>query len=176
MEPVGFLSLSPRFFKPQRKVRLVKYAGSGDSSDEARFRHFAATSLMMTNQIGVARTILANLPITRHSQDRGRPLLGYVPPSQSQSQLTPAASTTKTREPRRSCLAGSYNERPNPSVFMKIQPGDYSTQTQTPIKKTVRAHTQPDTTVNRQHLTAAEIDSRPSLSNHSNARYFQPFL
>ena len=28
--------------------RLVKYAGSGDSSDEARFRHFAATSLMMT--------------------------------------------------------------------------------------------------------------------------------
>ena len=34
---------------------------------------------MMTNQIGVARTILANLPITRHSQDRGRPLLGYVP-------------------------------------------------------------------------------------------------
>ena len=59
--------------------RLVKYAGSGDSSDEARFRHFAATSLMMTNQIGVARTILANLPITRHSQDRGRPLLGYVP-------------------------------------------------------------------------------------------------
>ena len=60
--------------------RLVKYAGSGDSSDEARFRHFAATSLMMTNQIGVARTILANLPITRHSQDRvGRPLLGYAP-------------------------------------------------------------------------------------------------
>ena len=61
--------------------RLVKYAGSGDSSDEARFRHFAATSLMMTNQIGVARTILANLPITRHSQNqnRGRPLLGYVP-------------------------------------------------------------------------------------------------
>ena len=59
--------------------RLVKYAGSGDSSDEARFRHFAATSLMMTNQIGVARKILANLPITRHSQDRGRPLLGYVP-------------------------------------------------------------------------------------------------
>ena len=59
--------------------RLVKFAGSGDSSDEARFRHFAATSLMMTNQIGVARTILANLPLTRHSQDRGRPLLGYVP-------------------------------------------------------------------------------------------------
>ena len=59
--------------------RLVKYAGSGDSSDEARFRHFAATSLMMANQIGVARTILANLPITRHSQNRGRPLLGYVP-------------------------------------------------------------------------------------------------
>ena len=59
--------------------RLVKYAGSGGSSDEARFRHFAATSLMMTNQIGVARTILANLPLTRHSQDRGRPLLGYVP-------------------------------------------------------------------------------------------------
>ena len=28
--------------------RLVKSAGSGDSSDEARFRHFAATSLMMT--------------------------------------------------------------------------------------------------------------------------------
>ena len=52
--------------------RLVKYAGSGDSSDEARFRHFAATSLMMTNQIGVVRTILANLPITRHSQDRSR--------------------------------------------------------------------------------------------------------
>ena len=48
--------------------RLVKYAGSGDSSDEARFRHFAATSLMMTNQIGVARTILANLPI---GADRG---------------------------------------------------------------------------------------------------------
>ena len=49
--------------------------------DEARssFRHFAATSLMMANQIGVARTILANLPITRHSQTRGRPLLGYVP-------------------------------------------------------------------------------------------------
>ena len=41
--------------------RLVKYAGSGDSSDEARFRHFAATSLMMTNQIGVARAILASL-------------------------------------------------------------------------------------------------------------------
>ena len=59
--------------------RLVKYAGSGDSSDEARFRHFAATSLMMTNQIGVARTILANLPLTWHSQERGRPLLGYVP-------------------------------------------------------------------------------------------------
>ena len=59
--------------------RLVKYAGSGDSSDEARFRHFAATSLMMANQIGVAQTILANLPITRQSQDRGRPLLGYVP-------------------------------------------------------------------------------------------------
>ena len=59
--------------------RLVKYAGSGNSSDEARFRHFAATSLMMTNQIGVVRTILANLPLTRHSQDRGRPLLGYVP-------------------------------------------------------------------------------------------------
>ena len=56
--------------------RLVKYAGSGDSSGEARFRHFAATSLMMANQIGVARTILANLPITRHSQNRGRPLLG----------------------------------------------------------------------------------------------------
>ena len=56
-----------------------RVAGSGDSSDEARFRHFAATSLMMTNQIGVARTILANLPITRHSQNRGRPLLGYVP-------------------------------------------------------------------------------------------------
>ena len=36
---------------------------------------------MMANQIGVARTILANLPITvtLHSQDRGRPLLGYVP-------------------------------------------------------------------------------------------------
>ena len=34
---------------------------------------------MTTNQIGVARTILANLPITPHSQDRGRPLLGYVP-------------------------------------------------------------------------------------------------
>ena len=59
--------------------RLVKYAGSGDSSDEARFHHFAATSLMMANQIGVARAILANLPITRHSQDRGRPLLGYAP-------------------------------------------------------------------------------------------------
>ena len=59
--------------------RLVKYAGSGDPSDEARFRHFAATSLMMANQIGVARTILANMPITRQSQDRGRPLLGYVP-------------------------------------------------------------------------------------------------
>ena len=25
---------------------------------------------MMANQIGVARTVLANLPITRHSQDR----------------------------------------------------------------------------------------------------------
>ena len=59
--------------------QLVKYAGGGDSSDEARFRHYAATRLMMTNQIGVARTILANLPITRHSQDRGRPLLGFVP-------------------------------------------------------------------------------------------------
>jgi hypothetical protein len=34
---------------------------------------------MMTNQIGIARTILANLPITRHSQNRGRPLRGYVP-------------------------------------------------------------------------------------------------
>ena len=59
--------------------RLVKYAGSGDSSDEARFRYFAATSLMMANQIGVARTILASLPIMWHSQDRGRTLLGYVP-------------------------------------------------------------------------------------------------
>ena len=39
----------------------------------------AATSLMMANLIGVARTILANLPIRRHSQNRGRPLLGYVP-------------------------------------------------------------------------------------------------
>ena len=45
---------------------------------EARFRHFAATSLMMTNQIGVARTILANFPLTRHSQDRGRRPLLFV--------------------------------------------------------------------------------------------------
>ena len=37
--------------------QLMKYAGGGDSSDEARFRHYAATRLMMTNQIGVARTI-----------------------------------------------------------------------------------------------------------------------
>ena len=34
---------------------------------------------MTTNQIGVARTIMANLPITRHSQGRGRPLPGFVP-------------------------------------------------------------------------------------------------
>ena len=77
---MGKLGAIPRFQEVPRFYKiLVKYAGSGDSSDEARFRHFAATSLMMANQIGVARTILANLPITRHSQDRGRPLLGYVP-------------------------------------------------------------------------------------------------
>ena len=81
--------------------RLVKYAGSGDSSAEARFRHFAATSVMMTNQIGVARAILANLPLTRHSQDRGRPLLGYVPLAPLEQPGAPSHSSSHTRGRRK---------------------------------------------------------------------------
>ena len=59
--------------------QLVNHAGGGDPSDEARFRHYAATRLHLTNQIGVAKTILAHLPVTSTSRRRTRPLLGYVP-------------------------------------------------------------------------------------------------
>ena len=59
--------------------QLVKHAGGGDPSDEARFRHYAATRLHLTNQIGVAKTILAHLPVTSTLRRRTRPLLGYVP-------------------------------------------------------------------------------------------------
>ena len=59
--------------------QLVNHAGGGDPSDEARFRHYAATRLHLTNQIGVAKTILAHLPVTSTLRRRTRPLLGYVP-------------------------------------------------------------------------------------------------
>ena len=59
--------------------QLVNHAGGGDPSDEARFRHCAATRLHLTNQIGVAKTILAHLPVTSTLRRRTRPLLGYVP-------------------------------------------------------------------------------------------------
>ena len=83
----------------KREQSSTDYASGFDSSDEARFRHFAATSLMMTNQIGVARTILANLPITRHSQNRGRPLLGYVPLAPHRA--PPRPSRPRARDPPR---------------------------------------------------------------------------
>ena len=59
--------------------QLVNHAGGGDPSDEARFRHYAATRLHLTNQIGFAKTILAHLPVTSTLRRRTRPLLGYVP-------------------------------------------------------------------------------------------------
>ena len=59
--------------------QLVNHAGGGDPSDEARFRHYAATRLHLTNQIGVAKTVLAHLPVTSTSRRRIRPLLGYAP-------------------------------------------------------------------------------------------------
>ena len=59
--------------------QLVNHAGGWGPSDEARFRHHAATRLHLTNQIGVAKTILAHLPVTSTLRRRTRPLLGYVP-------------------------------------------------------------------------------------------------
>ena len=44
--------------------QLANHAGGGNRSDEARFRHYAATRLHFTNQIGVAKTILAHHPLT----------------------------------------------------------------------------------------------------------------
>jgi len=61
---------------------------------------------MMTNQIGVARTILANLPITRQSQDRGRPLLGYVP-------LAPHRAHRVRRDPEPETLPDSPESTTN---------------------------------------------------------------
>ena len=63
--------------------QLVNHAGGGDPSDEARFRHYAATRLHLTNQIGVAKTILARLrraccTATTHLL-RGQGLSGIIP-------------------------------------------------------------------------------------------------
>ena len=74
--------------------QLVNHAGGGDPSDEARFRHYAATRLHLTNQIGVAKTILAHHPVTI-----------------STSLLTPPDSTsTRLRPPLRARVSSSGGE------------------------------------------------------------------
>ena len=53
-----------RFETDEFFQQLANHPGGGDRSDEARFRHYAATRLHFTNQIGVAKTILAHHPVT----------------------------------------------------------------------------------------------------------------
>ena len=40
--------------------RIIDITGSGDASDRARFRNYAAPRTLMTNAIAVAKTIIAN--------------------------------------------------------------------------------------------------------------------
>ena len=44
--------------------RLIDVAGCSDASDRARFRNYAASRIIMTNAIGVAKTAIANRPIS----------------------------------------------------------------------------------------------------------------
>ena len=39
--------------------KITQIAGGGDASDEARFRFYATSRLMMANAIGAAKTILS---------------------------------------------------------------------------------------------------------------------
>ena len=39
--------------------RVIDIAGAGGASDRARFHHYAASRIFMTNTIGVAKTIIA---------------------------------------------------------------------------------------------------------------------
>ena len=43
--------------------RLIDIAGCGDAPDRAHFRNYAASRILMTNAIAVAKTIIANRPI-----------------------------------------------------------------------------------------------------------------
>ena len=60
--------------------RLIDIAGCGDASDRARFRNYAASRILMTNAIGVAKTIIANRPIASDApQAPSQATLGFVP-------------------------------------------------------------------------------------------------
>ena len=45
-------------------MSTIDIAGCGDASDRARFRNYAALRIIMTNAIGVAKTAIANRPIS----------------------------------------------------------------------------------------------------------------
>ena len=60
--------------------KITRIAGGGDASDEARFRFYATSRLMMTNAIGAAKTILACKPFRYHATaTRTSPIIGHVP-------------------------------------------------------------------------------------------------
>ena len=61
--------------------RLIDIAGCGDASDRARFRnYYAASRILMTNAIGVAKTIISNRPIASDApQAPSQATLGFVP-------------------------------------------------------------------------------------------------
>ena len=60
--------------------RLIDIAGCGGNSDRARFRSYAASRILMTNAIGVAKTTIASRPIASHApQAPSQATLGFVP-------------------------------------------------------------------------------------------------
>ena len=80
--------------------KITQIAGGGDASDEARFRFYATSRLMMTNAIGAAKTILACMPFRYHATAmRTSPVLGHVPlppPRQHRIATAPQLHTAPT--------------------------------------------------------------------------------
>ena len=59
---------------------IIDIAGCGSASDRARFRNYAASRILMTNAIGVAKTIITNRPIASDApQAHSQTTLGFVP-------------------------------------------------------------------------------------------------
>ena len=58
----------------------IPSAGSGEASDRARFRNYAASNTSMTNAIGVTKTTIANRLVASDApQAPSQATLGFVP-------------------------------------------------------------------------------------------------